>query len=617
MAERRDHAGQRFGDYWLCRRLGSGSFGDVYLGEHVHEHSLAAVKVLQVRLTQSQELRAFINEIRTFRLQHPHIVRLLDVGIPEDDTPFLVMDYAPGGTLRDRHPKGSQLPLATVLTYVTPVASALQYAHDRRLIHRDVKPENMLLGPEGQVWLSDFGIATVAHSTYSLAPAGMGGTLPYMAPEQIQGQPHPQSDQYALGIVVYEWLTGARPFRGTPIEIAMQHQMTPAPALRAQVPTLVPEVEQVILTALSKDPRDRFGSIQSFASAFAQGVQAQLEQSFEKAVKPPSFLEDSRSEIVADAAQQPTSHVNLADTQTKSPLPSSLPEDVVLESSSSSAPVSSRLVAPPTLPLRSLQDSASHPSTKSFEIDGPSVVEEARMPTTGRMLSRRQMLIGLAVLTTASGEVIRWRSSQTASRTASHVSQSSPIASRTASHISQSSPTASQNAPVISRLYTYKGHTAAVFAVVWSPDGKRIASGSGDHTVQVWHAIDGSNVYTYKGHIATVFAVAWSPDGRYVASGSFDNTVRVWHAIDVSNIYTYRGHTDAVNAVAWSPDSGRIVSGSTDTTVQVWHAIDGANVSIYKGHTAKVFAVAWSFKSKHIASASDDDTVQVWQEGSS
>src|SRR2546425_11614070 len=135
MAERADRVGQRFGDYWLRRQLGGGGFGDVYLGEHVHEHSLAAVKVLQIRLTRSAELRAFINEVRTFRLQHPHIVRLLDVGIAGDDTPFLVMDYAPGGTLRDRHPKGSRLPLTTVLTYVTPIASALQYAHDRHLIH--------------------------------------------------------------------------------------------------------------------------------------------------------------------------------------------------------------------------------------------------------------------------------------------------------------------------------------------------------------------------------------------------------------------------------------------------------------------------------------------------
>jgi serine/threonine protein kinase len=279
MAERTDQVGQRFGDYWLRRRLGGGGFGDVYLGEHVQTKSLVAVKVLHIRLTRSEDLRAFINEVRTFRLQHPHIVRVLDVGIASDETPFLVMEYAPNGTLRDRHPKGTRLLLSTVLAYVVPLASALQYAHDLHLVHRDIKPENMLLGAGEVLWLSDFGIATVAHSTGSLTTEGMGGTLPYMAPEQIQGRPRPQSDQYALAIVVYEWLTGTWPFRGTPIEIAMQQQMTPPPALRTQVPTLPPEIEQVVLTALSKNPKERFGTIQAFATALVQAARPPLNTS--------------------------------------------------------------------------------------------------------------------------------------------------------------------------------------------------------------------------------------------------------------------------------------------------------------------------------------------------
>ncbi len=128
MAERIDRIGQRFGDYVLHSRLGGGSFGDVYLGEQVHEHSLAAIKVLHVRLTRSEDLRAFINEVRTFRLQHPHIVRMLDVGLTQDETPFLVMTYAPGGTLRDRHPKGSRLSPAQVSASDPSRCQAGEYA---------------------------------------------------------------------------------------------------------------------------------------------------------------------------------------------------------------------------------------------------------------------------------------------------------------------------------------------------------------------------------------------------------------------------------------------------------------------------------------------------------
>src|SRR5579863_2328095 len=145
MESRFEREGQQIGDYRLLRELGKGGFGDVYLGEHIRDHTQAAVKVLRAQLTRSKELKEFINEARTMRLKHPHIVSLLDFGIGDDDIPFLVMDYAPYGSLRDRHPKGSQLPLSTIIPYVTAIASALQYAHDHHLIHRDVKPENMLI----------------------------------------------------------------------------------------------------------------------------------------------------------------------------------------------------------------------------------------------------------------------------------------------------------------------------------------------------------------------------------------------------------------------------------------------------------------------------------------
>src|SRR5713226_6121031 len=121
MADRVDRVGQCFGDYRLTRWLGGGSFGDVYLGEHIHDKTLAAVKVLQARLTDKEDLKDFINEARTFRLRNTHIVQLLDFGIGDGDIPFLVMDYAPNGTLRQRHPRGTQLPLITIVTYIKQV----------------------------------------------------------------------------------------------------------------------------------------------------------------------------------------------------------------------------------------------------------------------------------------------------------------------------------------------------------------------------------------------------------------------------------------------------------------------------------------------------------------
>jgi hypothetical protein len=268
MAENMDHLGQNFGEYRLLRKLGGGGFGTVYLGEHVRDQTLAAVKVLHARLTDPIELKEFINEARTIRLKHPNIVSLLDFGIGADDAPFLIMENAPYGTLRTRHPKGWQVPLATVIEYVNPIASALQYAHNLNLVHRDVKPENMLIGADNQILLSDFGFSTVAFNTYSSEGQNtVSGTIPYMAPEQFEGKAGAASDQYALAVVVYEWLSGSCPFKGTATEVAVQHSQANPPSLCEKMPYLSREVERVVMTALAKDPKQRFASVQDFVDA--------------------------------------------------------------------------------------------------------------------------------------------------------------------------------------------------------------------------------------------------------------------------------------------------------------------------------------------------------------
>jgi serine/threonine protein kinase len=274
-----DRVGQQLGNYRLSRLIGQGGFAEIYLGEHIHLNTQAAIKILQVRLTGSS-LEQFRDEARTIAsLVHPNIVRVLDFGV-EDDIPFLVMDYAPNGTLRQRHPRGVPLPPVSIVPYVKQVAAALQYAHNRRLIHRDVKPENMLVGHNEDVLLSDFGLVMIAQSTSSQITKEMAGTLSYMAPEQINGKPRPASDQYALGTVIYEWLSGERPFQGSFVEIATQHLMaTPAP-LHEKVAGISPAVEEVVFTAMAKDPQRRFASVHAFAIAFEQACQAPHSASF-------------------------------------------------------------------------------------------------------------------------------------------------------------------------------------------------------------------------------------------------------------------------------------------------------------------------------------------------
>ncbi len=269
-----DRVGQQLGNYRLIQLLGQGNFADVYLGMHIHLNTQAAIKVLHEQVA-SHEVEGFLTEARTIaHLRHPHIVQVLDFGV-EGMTPFLVMDYAPGGNLRQRYPKGTQLPLDTLVSYATQVADALQYAHQEKLIHRDIKPENMLLGRNHEVLLSDFGIAIVIQSSLQQQAQDSAGTISYMAPEQLQGKPCPASDQYGLGVVVYEWLCGDRPFHGTSIELYSQHLFAPPPPLHEKVPAIPPAVEHVVLKALAKDPQERFASVRAFATAFSKACKAE------------------------------------------------------------------------------------------------------------------------------------------------------------------------------------------------------------------------------------------------------------------------------------------------------------------------------------------------------
>ena len=264
-----DHVGQQLGSYQLIQMLGQGHWGSVYLGEHMHLRTQAAIKLLRGPWDES-EVEGFLGEARTLAsLRHPHIVRVLDFGV-QQGTPFLVMEYAPGGTLRQLHPKGMRLPLQTVVAYLKQVASALQYAHDQRLIHRDLKPENLLLGHDQQVWLSDFELAVVAHSARSQPVQQAAGTLAYMAPEQLRGHATTASDQYALGVLAYEWLAGERPFSGSSTQVAVQQTLSSPPPLREKVPTLPSLVEQVVMRALAKDPDERFPTIEVFARALEE-----------------------------------------------------------------------------------------------------------------------------------------------------------------------------------------------------------------------------------------------------------------------------------------------------------------------------------------------------------
>jgi serine/threonine protein kinase len=193
------------GEYELIRLLGKGSFGEVYLARHVPHKKEVAVKILYNR-TGAKNIqdffKNFVNEARAFRLDHPNIMRIRDFGV-ENEHAFLVMNYTPHGNLKQRHPMGTRLSWEAIVVYVKQIAGALQYIHDQGLVHRDVKPENILIGLNGEILLTDFGIMITSYTLHpENAQIGLGTPI-YMAPEQIQSQAVRASDQYALGTIIY------------------------------------------------------------------------------------------------------------------------------------------------------------------------------------------------------------------------------------------------------------------------------------------------------------------------------------------------------------------------------------------------------------------------------
>jgi WD40 repeat protein/tRNA A-37 threonylcarbamoyl transferase component Bud32 len=562
--------GQKLGNYQLIRLLGEGGFAEVYQGEHIHLGSHAAIKVLYSQLSRD-DIEKFRTEARTIvRLIHPNIVRVLEFGI-EDKTPYLVMDYASKGTLRQRHPKGTPLSLATVISYVKPITDALQFAHDEKLIHRDVKPENMLVGRRDEVLLSDFGIAIVAQSSRYQSTQDMAGTIAYMAPEQIQAYPRPASDQYSLGIVVYEWLSGERPFHGSFTEIAIKHSIVPPPSLREKIPAISPHVEQVVMKALAKDPKDRYPTIQAFADALEKASQ------------------ERKGTFVNSPQVQPL----------QAPVHSDPPVRPVTPSKLQTTP-QARKAPPPPIGTRLFAYSENF----SFM----NVVTALSWSSHGEHLAAGS----------ADGTVGVFHTITNQSVFSSHGhsdSVKSVVWSPNGYYIVSGSDDKKIHVWNTNgrKVTTCRGHSSCVKAVAWSPDSLHIISASYDRTVRIWNATDGKPLYIYHGHTNEVNAVTWSPNRRYIASGGYDNIVQVWDTTTGKIIFSCHGDSSCVNVVAWSPDGNRIVSGNGSGVVYMWDAITGRKIFTYRGHSYEVNTLVWSPDGKYIASGSTDKTVQVWR----
>ena len=263
--------------YVRPERVASGGMGDIYAADDEMLGRRVAIKLLAERFARDEAIRGrFTREaLAAARLSgHPHIVTIFDVG-EADGHPFIVMEYLPGGTVADRARRGP-VAQADALKWLAGTASALDEAHRNGIVHRDVKPANLLLDTRDEVHVADFGIARVLdQATSGMTITGtVLGTAGYLSPEQARGEPAtPASDVYGLGIVAYELLTGGRPFEGgSATAEASAHIHQPVPPASERSVGLPAEVDRVFDRALAKDPGQRYGSARDFVEALREAL---------------------------------------------------------------------------------------------------------------------------------------------------------------------------------------------------------------------------------------------------------------------------------------------------------------------------------------------------------
>jgi eukaryotic-like serine/threonine-protein kinase len=302
-----DLVGRSLGRYQITQAIGYGGMATVFLAKDSNLGRNVALKVFWLRGDTQAFLGRFEREARILaQLDHPNILPIYDYG-QQDHMAYLVMPYIAGGTLKDVLQDHRMLPPSQAIDLLSKVLPALQYAHERGLIHRDIKPGNLLFKSDGTLILADFGVVKVAKSEGSLAEMftnsgqGITGTPEYMAPEQIHGQVTPMSDIYSLGVVLYEMVTGVRPFTGPSMASILIKQLHETPRPPHEInPYISLQLERVILHALEKDPSKRFAQPVHFQQALEQIARSQPWQ-----VKRPGSY-PNQGETTVSLSEEPT-----------------------------------------------------------------------------------------------------------------------------------------------------------------------------------------------------------------------------------------------------------------------------------------------------------------------
>ncbi len=630
-------APQRIAHFELTRILGSGGFGDVWLARDSRLNRMVALKLSKSRRRESSSL---VFEAQTAAsLRHPHIVSVHEVG-EEHGQIYIASDLIEGMTLADLLSAGKPM-LGRTIEILIPIAQALHFAHSRGVIHRDVKPANILIDHGGQPYVTDFGLAKRASDTSSSGEGKMVGTVRYMSPEQAIGnfgETDGRSDVYALGVTMFEMLTGETPFRGNAQAMLHQKAFDDPPSPRQLDPLLPRDLETICLKCLEREPAKRFRSARELAEELSRYAAdepihsrpiSQVERAWRWCQKRPAI-----SGLVAGLILSLTlgligvsyfwSSSASLEAATRSSLYRSWMNMAAIHLQTGDTEGVRRLLArvenePRLYRNRSFEWDYFKEVLKPISSIGNmgNVITDVALTHNGDYVAAACDSEEVMVWNAKSNELVRMLS---VTKTKIEAIDFSPASTQLASGASDGFVRLFE--PLTDdRMVREFRHGPAIVHLVYSPTGNQLVSAGKMGAVRVWNPAAGALIaeLPIRNRISPTIAVQYSPDGRLLFVAAEDGHLRVWDmtrlgASPPAAVPVPELELDLVNpltALAVSVDGKRIHCGTYNGEVDMF-SIDGTRLSTLQSHWGRIDDMVSVPASNRVAIATNDGQLHLY-----